>query len=37
MFDGIISYGVLYYCTVYEIKESVKEIYRVLKRVEKRY
>lgn len=32
MFDGIISYGVLYYCTIDEIKESVKEIYRVLKK-----
>lgn len=32
MFDGIISYGVLYYCTIDEIKKSVKEIYRVLKK-----
>lgn len=32
MFDGLISYGVLYYCSIQEIKESVKEIYRVLKK-----
>ncbi|APF24538.1 class I SAM-dependent methyltransferase [Clostridium butyricum] len=30
-FDGLISCGVLYYCTMDEIKKSVKEIYRVLK------
>lgn len=32
MFDGLISYGVLYYCTIAEIELSVKEIYRVLKK-----
>ena len=31
-FDGIISYGVLYYCTFDEIKKSAQEIYRVLKK-----
>lgn len=31
LFDGIISYGVLYYCTTDEIKKSIKEIHRVLK------
>lgn len=31
MFDGIISYGVLYYCNIEEIKKSADEIYRVLK------
>lgn len=30
-FDGLISYGVLYYCGDKEIKNSIKEIYRVLK------
>lgn len=30
-FDGLISCGVLYYCTIDEIKKSIKEIYRVLK------
>lgn len=30
-FDGIISYGVLYYCKMNEIKRSVSEIRRVLK------
>lgn len=30
-FDGIICYGVLYYCDSSEIKNAVKEIYRVLK------
>ena len=31
-FDGLISYGVLYYCMFNEIKQSVDEIYRVLKK-----
>ncbi|NFO13098.1 class I SAM-dependent methyltransferase [Clostridium botulinum] len=31
-FDGIISYGVLYYCSIEEIKKAINEIYRVLKR-----
>lgn len=31
-FDGIISYGVLYYCMWDEIKKSADEIYRVLKK-----
>jgi len=31
-FDGIISYGVLYYCTSNMIAKSVDEIYRVLKK-----
>lgn len=31
MFDGMISYGVLYYCDIKEIKQSCNEIYRVLK------
>lgn len=30
-FDGIVSYGVLYYCNMNEIKKSVAEIRRVLK------
>ncbi|MBF8982972.1 class I SAM-dependent methyltransferase [Lutibacter sp. B2] len=30
-FDGLISYGVLYYCKNEEIKKAVDEIYRVLK------
>ncbi len=30
-FDGIVCYGVLYYCKIDEIKNAVKEIYRVLK------
>lgn len=30
-FDGIISYGVLYYCCIDEIKDAAKEIFRVLK------
>lgn len=30
-FDGIICYGVLYYCDITEINISVKEIFRVLK------
>lgn len=30
-FDGIISFGVLYYCTYDEIKSAVNEIHRVLK------
>lgn len=30
-FDGIISYGVLYYCKTEKIKMAIEEIYRVLK------
>mgnify|MGYP000854759067 CR=1 FL=1 len=31
MFDGIICYGVLYYCKIEEIKKAISEIRRVLK------
>lgn len=31
-FDGIISYGVLYYCNISEINKAAKEIFRVLKK-----
>ncbi|KGK86065.1 class I SAM-dependent methyltransferase [Clostridium sp. HMP27] len=30
-FDGILCYGVLYYCSIKEINDSAKEIFRVLK------
>lgn len=30
-FDGLVSYGVLYYCKIEQIKKAVLEIYRVLK------
>jgi cyclopropane fatty-acyl-phospholipid synthase-like methyltransferase len=30
-FDGVICYGVLYYCKIEQIKKAVKEIHRVLK------
>lgn len=30
-FNGIISYGVLYYCNINEIENAAKEIFRVLK------
>lgn len=32
MFDGLISYGVLYYCTMSQIEKCAREIYRVLKK-----
>ena len=31
LFDGIICYGVLYYCKIEEIKKAINEIKRVLK------
>lgn len=31
MFDGLVSYGVLYYCDKKEIEQACDEIYRVLK------
>ncbi|MDP4176906.1 MAG: class I SAM-dependent methyltransferase [Bacillota bacterium] len=31
IFDGIVCYGVLYYCKKYEIKKAIEEIYRILK------
>jgi len=34
-YDGLISFGVLYYLDVAAIRQAVKEIYRVLKKMEK--